>query len=77
MVKFVYDIKDGDEVVAEYGDVELYPVVFNKQERNFLVNWLRFVGEQIVEYRDEDSDLNIALLNDILDQLEDKGDFEI
>lgn len=77
MVKFVYDIKDGDEVVAEYGDVELYPVVFNKEERNFLVDWLRFAGEQIVEYRDKDSDLNIALLNDILDQLEDKGDFEI
>ena len=75
MRKFVYDVKDGDEVVAKYGQTELYPVVFNKRERNLLVDWLRFAGEQTMNITDPESDMDLALINDMLDMLEDKGDF--
>lgn len=75
MRKFVYDVKDGDEVVAKYGETELYPVVFNKRERNLLVDWLRFAGEQTMNITDPESDMDLALINDMLDMLEDKGDF--
>lgn len=75
MEKFVYDIKDGDVVVAEYGEVELYPVVFNKEERNLLVDWLRFAGEQTMNTTGSEADMDLALINDMLDMLEDKGDF--
>ncbi len=75
MRKFVYDVKDGDEVVAKYGETELYPVVFNKRERNLLVDWLRFAGEQMMNTTDPESDMDLALINDMLDMLEDKGDF--
>jgi len=75
MVKFVYDIKDGDELVAKWGTTELYPVVFNKQERNLLVDWLRFAGEQTMNTTGPEADIELALINDMLDMLEDKGDF--
>ena len=75
MRKFVYDVKDGDEVVAKYGETELYPVVFNKRERNLLVDWLRFAGEQTMNTTGPESDMDLALINDMLDMLEDKGDF--
>lgn len=75
MVKFVYDIKDGDELVAKRGTTELYPAVFNKQERNLLVDWLRFAGEQTMNNTNPEADVELALINDMLDMLEDKGDF--
>jgi hypothetical protein len=75
MVKFVYDIKDGSEIVAKCGETELYPVVFNKEERNLLVDWLRFAGEQTMKDTSPDADFDLALINDMLDMLEDKGDF--
>lgn len=79
MRKFVYDVKDGDEVVAKYGETELYPVVFNKRERNLLVDWLRFAGEQTmwasIILQTQGKDMDLALINDMLDMLEDKGDF--
>ena len=75
MRKFVYDVKDGDEVVAKYGETELYPVVFNKRERNLLVDWLRFAGEQTMNTTGPEADMDLALINDMLDMLEAKGDF--